>query len=132
LSYIRTEEIKIILVPAADVGPALTPNQNRVMNNAISNDGAAKINYGGRSTEQLSDLGTFAYPYLVCIDPASRSADLLFNMDAFTDRTHFLRSVLAPTLELAETFRTSRHAAIRRYVEESLRPCALLVLGHYA
>ena len=59
------------------------------------------------------------------------SADLLFNMDAFTDRAHSFRPGLAPALELAETFETSRHAAIRRYVEDSPRPCALLLLGRY-
>ncbi len=59
------------------------------------------------------------------------SADLLFNMDAFTDRAHSSRPGLAPALELADTFATSRHASIRRYVEDSPRPCALLVLGRY-
>jgi hypothetical protein len=32
---------------------------------------------------------------------------------------------------LAETFQTSRHAAIRRYAEDAARPCALLVLGRF-
>ena len=59
------------------------------------------------------------------------SADLLFNMDAFTDRAHSTRPGLVPALELAATFDTSRHAAIRRYVGDSPRPCALLILGRY-
>jgi IrrE N-terminal-like domain len=59
------------------------------------------------------------------------SADLLFNMDAFTDRAHSSRPGLASALELADTFATSRHASIRRYVEDSPRSCALLILGRY-
>jgi hypothetical protein len=59
------------------------------------------------------------------------SADLLFNLDAFTEQAHATRIGLAPALELAEIFATSRHAAIRRYVEDSPRPCALLVLGRF-
>jgi hypothetical protein len=59
------------------------------------------------------------------------SAELLFNIDAFTDRAHAGRLGLASALELAETFDTSGHAAIRRYVEDAPRPCALLTLGRY-
>jgi hypothetical protein len=59
------------------------------------------------------------------------SAELLFNMDAFTDRAHATRLGLAQPLQLADVFDTSRHAAIRRYVETSPRPCALLVLGKF-
>jgi hypothetical protein len=59
------------------------------------------------------------------------SAELLFNLDAFTDQAHSSRLGLAPALELADTFQTSRHAAIRRYVEAAPRPCALLIFGRY-
>jgi hypothetical protein len=59
------------------------------------------------------------------------SAELLFNLDAFTDRAHATAPGLAPALQLADVFDTSRHAAIRRYVEASPRPCALLVLGRF-
>ena len=38
---------------------------------------------------------------------------------------------MGPALELAEIFETSRHAAIRRYVEDSPRHCALIVLGRH-
>jgi hypothetical protein len=59
------------------------------------------------------------------------SAELLFNTDAFTEQAHARRLGLAPALELAGTFGTSRHAAIRRYVESAPRPCALLILGRF-
>lgn len=59
------------------------------------------------------------------------SAELLFNLDAFTNQAHASRPGLASALELVETFGTSRHAAIRRYVEDAPRPCALLVLGRH-
>jgi hypothetical protein len=59
------------------------------------------------------------------------SAELLFNLGAFTDQAHASRPGLAPALELADTFGTSRHSAIRRYVEDAPRPCALLILGKY-
>lgn len=59
------------------------------------------------------------------------SAELLFNLDAFTHQAHASRPGLAPALELADTFGTSRHSAIRRYVEDAPRPCALLILGKY-
>jgi len=59
------------------------------------------------------------------------SADLLFNLDAFTEQAHASKIGLAPAIELADTFATSRHAAIRRYVEDSPRPAALLVLGRF-
>jgi hypothetical protein len=59
------------------------------------------------------------------------SAELLFNIDAFTERAHATMLGLAPALELADTFDTSRHAAIRRYVESAPRPCGLLIIGKY-
>ena len=59
------------------------------------------------------------------------SAELLFNLDEFTDRAHASRLGLAPALELADTFGASRRASIRRYVEDAPRACALLVLGRY-
>jgi hypothetical protein len=59
------------------------------------------------------------------------SADLLFNLDTFTEQAHASKIGLAPALELAGTYVTSRHSAIRRYVEDSPRPCALLVIGRF-
>jgi len=59
------------------------------------------------------------------------SADLLFNLDTFTKQAHASKIGLAPALELAGIYATSRHSAIRRYVEDSPRPCALLVLGRF-
>lgn len=59
------------------------------------------------------------------------SAELLFNGSVFTERAHSSRLGLAPALELADDFHTSRRAAIRRYVEDSPRPCALVVFGRY-
>lgn len=60
------------------------------------------------------------------------SADLLFNMDRFTEQAHAERLGLAMPLKLADDFQASRRATIRRYVEDSPRPCALLVLGRFA
>ena len=59
------------------------------------------------------------------------SADLLFNLDSFTEQAHASKIGLAPALQLAGTYATSRHSAIRRYVEDGPRPCALLVLGRF-
>lgn len=59
------------------------------------------------------------------------SAALLFNDALFTDRAHSSRLGLALPLELADVFETSRQAAIRRYVEDSPRACALVVLGRF-
>jgi hypothetical protein len=59
------------------------------------------------------------------------SAELLFNMAEFTNRAHSTRLGIGPALELAEIFETSRHAAIRHYVEDSPRPCALIILGRH-
>jgi hypothetical protein len=59
------------------------------------------------------------------------SAELLFHLDEFTHQAHASQPGLAPALELADTFGTSRHAAIRRYVEDAPRACALLILGKY-
>lgn len=56
------------------------------------------------------------------------SADLLFNMATFTAVAHSGNLSLASPLELAAVYQTSRHASIRRYVEDSPRPCALLIL----
>jgi hypothetical protein len=59
------------------------------------------------------------------------SAELLFNLETFTEQAHACRLGLARPLQLADTFATSRHAALRRYVEAGPRPCALLILGGY-
>lgn len=59
------------------------------------------------------------------------SAELLFNLGEFSDRAHASRIGLASAIELADVFETSRQAAIRRYVEDSPRECALLFLGRY-
>jgi hypothetical protein len=59
------------------------------------------------------------------------SAALLLNLDNFTKQAHSYQPSLAAPLHLAGTFQTSRHAAIRRYVEDAPRPCALLVLGRF-
>lgn len=60
------------------------------------------------------------------------SAELLFNGAQFTERAHSSRLGLALPLGLADEFETSRQAAIRRYVEDSPRPCALVVFGRFA
>jgi hypothetical protein len=60
------------------------------------------------------------------------SADLLFNLGTFTEQAHASRIGLAPALELAGVYATSRHSAIRRYVEDGPRPVALLVLGRFS
>lgn len=62
-------------------------------------------------------------------EASSFSADLLFSMDTFTAQAHSGTLGLATPLELAATYQASRHASIRRYVEDSPRPCALLILG---
>lgn len=59
------------------------------------------------------------------------SADLMFNLREFGDRAHSTRLGLSAAIEMADVFQTSRRAAIRRYVEASPRPCALLVLGRF-
>jgi len=64
-------------------------------------------------------------------EASAYSAELLFNGDEFTDRAHSSRLGLALPLGLADEFETSRQAAIRRYVEDSPRPCALIVFGRY-
>lgn len=59
------------------------------------------------------------------------SADLLFNLGTFTEQAHSSKIGIAPALELARIYMTSRHSAIRRYVETGPRPVALLVLGRF-
>ena len=61
----------------------------------------------------------------------SFSADILFNQREFGDRAHSTALGLAAAIEMADVFETSRQSAIRRYVEDSPRPCALLVLGRF-
>jgi hypothetical protein len=63
---------------------------------------------------------------------ASRfAAELLFQLDGFTNMAADYRLSLAVPLALSEQWATSRHATIRRYAETHHRPCALLVLGRY-
>lgn len=59
------------------------------------------------------------------------SAELLFNLDTFTDTASDSALSLAVPLGLAAAYGVSVHAAIRRYVETNPRPCALLVVGRY-
>jgi hypothetical protein len=59
------------------------------------------------------------------------SAELIFNLNEFTDRAHASRLGLAAPLELTDLFQVSRRAVIRRYVEDAPRPCALVVLGQF-
>jgi len=56
-------------------------------------------------------------------------ADLVFNMGTFTNQAHSGNLGLASPLKLAPVYQASLHASIRRYVEDSPRPCALLILG---
>lgn len=57
--------------------------------------------------------------------------ELIFNLGEFTERAHCTRLNLAIAVDLADQFEASRHATIRRYVEDAPRACALLVLGRY-
>lgn len=57
------------------------------------------------------------------------SADILFQIDKFNDAADSYGPSLDVPLALAEDWMTSRHATIRRYVEGSHRPMALLLLG---
>jgi hypothetical protein len=59
------------------------------------------------------------------------SAELLFQLDSFSDAASDWPLGLAIPLDLAGTWGTSRHAAIRRYVETNPRACAVLGLGRY-
>jgi hypothetical protein len=59
------------------------------------------------------------------------SAELLFNLNSFTDEAHSSPLSLAVPLSLASRYDVSAHAALHRYVEESPRECALLVVGRY-
>jgi hypothetical protein len=58
-------------------------------------------------------------------------ADLLFQLDRFTELAAQSRLGLAVPMDLATRFEASRHASIRRYVETNPRSCALLVFGRY-
>jgi Zn-dependent peptidase ImmA (M78 family) len=53
----------------------------------------------------------------------------LFQQDLFNDKMNLLPLELASALHLANEFGSSKHAAIRRYVEQSKKRCALLVLN---
>jgi hypothetical protein len=59
------------------------------------------------------------------------SAAVLFNLDQFSDQAHAYQPGLAVPLGLADSYQTSRHATIRRYVEDAPRPVGLAVLGRY-
>lgn len=64
-------------------------------------------------------------------EASSFSADIIFNLREFGERAHSTALGLSAAIEMADIFETSRQAAIRRYVEHSPRPCALLVLGRF-
>jgi hypothetical protein len=55
--------------------------------------------------------------------------ELVFGIDAFRDQAASYRLGLAAPLELAEAWRLSRTATIRRYAQSNPRACALLVIG---
>lgn len=59
------------------------------------------------------------------------SADLLFQIERFTDESSSSKLGLAVPLELSESYETSRHSAIRRYVERHPSACALLIFGRF-
>jgi hypothetical protein len=59
------------------------------------------------------------------------SAELLFNLQQFTNEAHSTRLGLATPLSLTGPFQTSRRATIRRYVEDAPRACALVVFGRH-
>lgn len=59
------------------------------------------------------------------------SAELLFNGQQFTNAAHDSELSVAIPLALAGGYGVSTHAAVRRYVEHSPRPCALLVVGRH-
>lgn len=57
------------------------------------------------------------------------AAELLFQLDTFTDMARQLPTALASAVELAETIGASKHSAIRRYVEGHDQALCVLVLG---
>jgi hypothetical protein len=59
------------------------------------------------------------------------SAEVLFQLERFTEMASDYRLGLAAPIELAGLWETSRHATIRRYVEVNPRECALVILGKY-
>jgi hypothetical protein len=59
------------------------------------------------------------------------SAELLFNLDSFRDAASDSAVSLAVPLTLAATYGVSVHAAVRRYVEDNPRSCALFVVGRF-
>jgi IrrE N-terminal-like domain len=59
------------------------------------------------------------------------SAELLFQLDRFTEQADDYAAGLAAPLVLAAEYHASAHAAIRRYVEHSRQRLGLLVLGRY-
>lgn len=61
----------------------------------------------------------------------SFAAELLFQCGAFEEEARDYRVGLAAPLDLAQRWDSSYHAAIRRYVEGNIAPCALAVLGRY-
>lgn len=59
------------------------------------------------------------------------SADLLFQIGRFTEEAASSRVGLAVPLGLSQKYGTSRHPAIRRYVERNPAPCALAIFGRF-
>ncbi|MCR8560884.1 ImmA/IrrE family metallo-endopeptidase [Mucilaginibacter sp. BJC16-A38] len=53
----------------------------------------------------------------------------LFQLNLFNDQMDILPLELASAMQLAKIFGSSIHAALRRYVEQSSKRCALLVLN---
>lgn len=63
---------------------------------------------------------------------ASRfSAEILFQLDRFTEMAGEYRLGLGGALELSSLWGNSYHSTIRRYVETNPRACALIELGRY-
>jgi len=56
------------------------------------------------------------------------AADILFQCERFESEARDYEVSLESTFHLADRYNSSRHAALRRFVERSNRPCALLVL----
>lgn len=59
------------------------------------------------------------------------SADLLFQLDRFTEEASSSQVGLAVPLNLSQEYETSRHSSIRRYVERHPSPCALAIFGRF-
>lgn len=63
------------------------------------------------------------------IEANSFSAEILFGLERFNTMADSSAPGIGPALELASVFKTSAHAALRRYAETSARPVALIAYG---